>query len=140
MKSKIFLLFLLTSFIFSFYTGYGDDDGAKIVAYYFHGNSRCSNCVTIEKYSREAIEKYFVEELQNGKLEFKTFNTDKPENRHYIQDYQLYTKSLVVVLYKNNEQIKWKNLSDVWLYLRNKEKFYQYVKDEVEKFLQEIEQ
>jgi len=110
---------------------------AKVIAYYFHGTFRCSTCRTIEKYSKEAIETYFASELKNGTLDFKPINVDEPENRHYIQDYQLYTRSLVLVQYKDDKQQEWKNLSEVWSYVRDKEKFYQYVKDETESFLKE---
>jgi hypothetical protein len=107
----------------------------KVVAYYFHGNYRCYTCQTIERYSRDAIEKYFAGELQNKRLEFRPVNVDMEENRHFIQDYQLYTRSLVIVLYRNNQQETWKNLKDVWIYIRNQGKFDQYVKTEIESFL-----
>lgn len=112
---------------------------AKVIAYYFHGTFRCSTCRTIEKYSKEAIETYFASELKNGTLEFKPINVEEPENRHYIQDYQLYTRSLVLALYKDNKQDGWENLPDIWFYVRDREKFYQYVKDETERFLKGIE-
>lgn len=108
----------------------------KVVAYYFHGTYRCITCRTIERYSKEAIERYFAQELKNGTLEFKPINVEEPENRHYIQDYQLFTRSLVLVRYKDDEQQEWKNLSEVWSYVRDKDKFYQYVKEETKKFLQ----
>jgi hypothetical protein len=121
------------------FQGASCDSNNKIIAYYFHGTNRCTTCRTIERYSKEAIEKYFAQELKNRTLEFKPINVDEPENRHYIQDYQLYTKSLVLALYKDDKQLKWKNLSEVWSYVSDKEKFYQYVKDETERFLQETE-
>ena len=111
---------------------------SQVIAYYFHGTYRCSTCQTIEQYSREAIEQYFSKELDNKTLEFKPLNVDEPENKHYIQDYELFTKSLVIVLYKDDKQVKWKNLEDVWKYVGDKEKFYTYVKEEVENFLNEL--
>jgi hypothetical protein len=112
---------------------------SRVIAYYFHGNFRCTTCRTIEKYSGEAIEKYFSKELSTGKLVFKPVNVEEGENRHYIQDYQLFSKSLIIVLYKDDKQVKWKNLKEVWTYAGDKEKFYQYVKDEVEGFLKEAQ-
>lgn len=110
---------------------------SKVIAYYFHGTYRCITCRTIEKYSKEAIENYFSNELNNGKLVFKSINVEEPENRHFIQNYQLFTRSLVLSLVKKDKEIKWKVLPDVWKYYRDKTKFFQYVKDEVEKFLKE---
>jgi len=110
----------------------------KVIAYYFHGNFRCPACYRIEQYSREAIESNFKEELKSGKLVFKVINVEKRGNQHFIKDYQLYTKSLVISLVKDGKEIKYKNLTKVWEYLRNKQKFYNYVKDEIEKFLGEL--
>ena len=33
----------------------------KVIAYYFHTNTRCSTCMKIEAYSKEAIEQGFAE-------------------------------------------------------------------------------
>ena len=110
---------------------------SKVVAYYFHGTFRCTTCQTIEKYSKEAIEHYFANELKNGTLEFKSLNVEEAENRHYVQDYQLFSRSLVISLVKQDKEVTWKNLTDVWKLVRDKDKFFQYVKDEVEKFLKE---
>lgn len=109
----------------------------KVIAYYFHGNYRCYTCTKIESYSREAIEAYFADDLKTGQLEFLPVNVDEPANRHFIQDYQLHTRSLVLTLYRNNQQQKWKNLKDVWQLVRDKDRFYQYVKSETEQFLAE---
>jgi hypothetical protein len=110
---------------------------AKVIAYYFHGTFRCTTCQNIEKYSKEAIEHYFPNELKNGKIEFKPLNVEETENRHYIQDYQLFSRALVISLVKQDKEVTWKNLSDVWKHVRNKDKFFQYVKDEVDIFLKE---
>ena len=110
---------------------------SKVIAYYFHGTFRCSTCRTIEEYSHEAIQTYFAKELGNGGLEFRPVNVDEPENKHFIQDYQLVTRSLVLSLVSDGKEKKWKNLPEVWKLVRDKERFFQYVKDEVAIFLKE---
>lgn len=110
---------------------------SKVIAYYFHGTFRCGTCSTIEQYSHDAIQTYFAKELGNGKLEFRPVNVEEPGNKHFIQDYQLVTRSLVLSLVTDGKETKWKNLPDVWKLVRDKDKFFQYVKDEVEKFLKE---
>ena len=112
---------------------------SKVIAFYCHGTFRCSTCQTIEKYSHDAIYQYFSKELSTGKLEFKAVNVEEEENRHYIKDYQLFSKSLILVLYKDDKQVKWKILKEVWIHAGDKEKFFQYVKDEVEGFLKEAQ-
>lgn len=109
--------------------------GNQVVAYYFHGTFRCSSCLKIEQYSREAIEKYFGNELKSGNLVFKVINVEGKGNEHYMNDYQLYTKSLVLSLVKDGKEIKSVNLKQVWEYLGNREKFYEYVKNNVDSYL-----
>lgn len=110
----------------------------KVVAFYFHGNYRCSNCKKIEQYSREAIDKYFTKELKIKKLTFTIINTDQPENKHFVEDYQLYTRSLIIAEFKDGKQVRWKNLTKVWNYLNDRDKFYKYVQSEIQKYLENI--
>lgn len=110
----------------------------KFVAFYFHGNFRCTNCKKIEQYSGEAIEKYFSKQLKTKKLVFNIINIDLPENKHFTEDYQLYTRSLIVAEFKDGKQVKWKNLTKVWDYLNDRDKFYEYVKSEIQKYLEHI--
>jgi len=110
-------------------------DTGTVMAYYFHGNFRCYNCFTIEQYSKEAIEKYFPEQLKNGRLSFSVINTDMPENEHFIKAYQLYTRSLIIAEFKNGKQVRWANLAKVWDYIKDRDAFYNYVKTEIEKAL-----
>lgn len=109
---------------------------SNYVAYYFHGNFRCTNCRKIEQFSREAVEKYFAEELKTKRLVFQEVNIDVPENKHFINDYQLYTRSLIIAEFREGKQVKWKNLTRVWNYLGNREKFYDYVRSEIQAYLE----
>jgi thiol-disulfide isomerase/thioredoxin len=110
----------------------------QVVAYYFHGTFRCSSCLKIEQYSKEAIGKYFGNELKSGKLIFKVINVEEKGNEHYVTDYQLYTKSLVLSLVKDGKEIKSENLVKVWEHLGDRDKFYEYVKNNVDSYLKEL--
>jgi len=109
---------------------------SKVIAYYFHGNFRCANCTKIEAYSKEAVETGFKQQIQDGVIEWKVVNTDEPANKHFMSDYQLFTKSLVIVKLEDGKQVEWKNLQKVWEYLNNKDKFIKYVQDEVNAYLE----
>lgn len=111
----------------------------KVIAYYFHGNFRCPTCHAMEQYSKEAIESNFKDALSSGRLEFKVVNTDERGNEHFVQDYQLYTKSLVLSLLKDGKEIKSKNLTKIWDRVRNKQSFIDYVNEEVANFLKEAQ-
>jgi len=113
--------------------------GNRVTAYYFHGNFRCYTCHTMEQYSKEAIQANFKDALSSGKLEFKVINVEDRGNEHFTQDYQLYTKSLVLSLLKDGKEIKSKNLTKIWEYVRNKQRFFDYVSEEVNNFLKEAQ-
>jgi len=98
--------------------------GNQVIAYYFHGTFRCSNCLKIEQYSKEAIEQNFKNEIDSGKLVFKVINVEEKGNEHFTNDYQLYTKSLVITLVKDGREVKYENLKKVWEYLNNQSQFH----------------
>jgi hypothetical protein len=107
----------------------------KVIAYYFHTNTRCSTCIKIEQYSHEAIEQGFPEELKNGTLEMRIVNYEQPENRHFMQDYKLVSKSLVLVNTIDGKQTEWTNLKIVWQLTGRKDAFLNYVRREVRNYL-----
>ncbi len=123
------LAFAAISMVFPEPAGAAEDaDAAHVVAYYFHGNARCPTCHKLEQYSKEAIGP-----------DLKVVNVDEKENGHYIKDYQLYTKSLVLSLVKGSKEIKWKNLDKIWEYSGNRQKFIDYVKKEMSALLKEAQ-
>jgi hypothetical protein len=104
---------------------------SKIIAYYFHGTVRCVTCRKIESLSHDVVASDFAEPLKTGQLEWQVVNVDLPENQHFIRDYQLVTKSLVLVKYEDGKQVGYKNLQKIWTYINNEQAFRGYVKDEL---------
>lgn len=110
--------------------------GGKVIVYYFHTNYRCATCIKIEKYTRESIEAAFAKELKSGEIEFRSINVDLPDNKHYVNDYKLFTKSVILSDVAQGKELRWKNLSKVWELIRNQTKFKDYVKNETAAYLQ----
>jgi hypothetical protein len=104
--------------------------------YYFHGNARCVSCRKIEALADEAVRDAFSEELKQGKVQWLVVNVEEPSNKHFIQDYKLYTKSLVVVDLVDGGQVRWKNLERIWELLLREDQFRRYVQDEVKSYLE----
>ena len=107
----------------------------KVVAYYFHTNTRCDTCIKIEAYSHEAIEEGFKSAIKDGTLELRVVNYEEPQNRHYIKDYKLVSKSLILVNLVEGKQTEWTNLKLVWTLVKSKEAFLNYVRGEVKDYL-----
>jgi hypothetical protein len=109
-----------------------------VQTYYFHATRRCATCMKLEQYSRGSIESNFKDQLKNGTLRFAEVNFDEPENRHFLQDYNLIYRSLVLVRYKDGKQVTYKNLERIWELVGREKDFSEYVKTEVEAMLKEL--
>ena len=103
----------------------------KSTVYYFHGDIMCMSCHKIESYTKQIYDENFKNDF-----DLKIVNTDRPENKHFVKDYGLYTQSIILVrVNKNGEGTEYKNLDKVWSYVENENKFKNYVKNEIQSFL-----
>jgi hypothetical protein len=118
--------------------GARSEAGSKIIAYYFHVNVRCTTCRAIETYSSQAIHKRFKDDMAAGRLEWRLVNVQNPENRHFIEDFKLFTKSLVLVRIQDGRQQEYKVLNDTWELVRTPELMGQYVEKETRDFLRKL--
>lgn len=107
----------------------------RVIAYYLHTTYRCPTCRKLEAYAREAIESGFPEEIKTGRLVWQAVDFEKKANKHFVKDFQLYTKSLVLVDEARGEQLRWKNLPKIWELWRDKDAFFTYVQDETRAYL-----
>ncbi len=108
---------------------------SKFIAYYFHTTQRCVTCRKIEALSREAVQASFANELKDGTLEFKTINVEEIQNRHFIKDFKLYTKSLVIAKVSGDKTGQFRNLPKVWELVYSPKDFTRYVKTEISSFM-----
>jgi hypothetical protein len=107
----------------------------QVIAYYFHSTFRCTTCLAMEELTKEAILTGFPEELKSGRLVLKVINFDEEQNNHFIKDYDLSTKSVVIVDMKGGAQIRWKNLVKIWDLMDSKEAFLKYIQEETRSYL-----
>ena len=139
-RKHVFVVFAVLIFLTGA-TGAAEKDAEipsereKVIVYYFHGTYRCPSCTKIEKWSYEAIKHSFLKALEEDRLLWKPVNVDKPENSHFVQEYSLFTKSLIITEMKGEKQTKWKNLDKVWRLLSDQEKFSAYVTQEVKNYM-----
>jgi hypothetical protein len=107
----------------------------RVLAYYFHTTKRCVSCRKIEAYTTEAITTGFAGELKDGRLVFQAVNVDEKENERFVKQYQLFTKTVVLVDERSGKQVAWKSLPKVWELLNDKEAFQRYVQAETRAYL-----
>jgi hypothetical protein len=109
----------------------------RIFAYYLHGDRRCATCRKLEAYSEEALRVGFPEMLKDSTLIWGTINYDRKENEHYLEDYNLFTKALILSRVRDGSEIEWKNLDRIWELVNDKDKYLDYVRKETEAFLKQ---
>lgn len=107
----------------------------RVIAYYFHANFRCVTCKKVENLSEKAIKTGFAGELKDGTVDWHAVNVEVKGNEHFIQDYKLYSKSLVLVEMVGDKQVKWKNLESIWKLVNKEDAYLKYVQDEVKMYL-----
>ena len=108
--------------------------GQQVIAYYFFGNVRCQTCKKIEAYTSETIAA-FTNELSTGLLEWRTANTDEREHEHFVKDYELTSRSVVLVRMMDGKQVEWKNLPLIWDLVKDKSAFQEYISEETQIYL-----
>ena len=109
--------------------------GDTVVAYYFYGDVRCQTCKKLEAYTSESILTSFTNELSTGALKWETVNTDEKENEHFVTDFELTSRSVVLVKWVDGKQTEWKNLERIWDLVGEKGTFQKYITEEARAFL-----
>ena len=106
-----------------------------LVVYYFHGDTRCPTCRNIEKYSLEAVQAAFAEELAQNKLLWKAVNYEEPGNSHFATEYEIVSPTVVLVRTANGEVDDWRNLDRVWELVSDREASTEYIQNETRSML-----
>jgi hypothetical protein len=104
----------------------------EILVYYFHATARCATCRKIEAYAKETVTTRFASDLEARRLEWQAVNVDEAANRHFIRDFGLYTRSVVIVDARHPKRFK--VLDQTWQLVRDKEAFQKYVEQEIRAF------
>ena len=132
--AQIHFVLILSIFLLGMSPSLSQAQGVVIVRY-FHSNVRCSTCLAFEDWSKTAVER-FPKELKNGTLKWQVINFDEPENKHYIKDYDLAEKSLVLIREENGKIVRWKNVEEFWDFDENqKEEFVDFVQKLIADYL-----
>ncbi|MEQ8789828.1 MAG: nitrophenyl compound nitroreductase subunit ArsF family protein [Pirellulaceae bacterium] len=101
-----------------------------MVAYYFHSDTRCPTCRTIESLAQQAVEDGFAKELAAGTVQWRVVNYQRPESQSAVERYEIVAPIVVLSKVQGGEEIAWKSLDDVWRLTDDKAKFVTYVQEE----------
>lgn len=116
----------------------GNPGENKVLVYYFYTSVRCPTCRKIEALTEQTVKNTFAAALQEGKIEWRPTNVQLPQNRHFVRDYDLFTKSVVIVLVEDGRQTEWKNLGKVWELVSDEKAFSSYVGGAIREWLRKL--
>jgi hypothetical protein len=106
-----------------------------ILVTYFSSDVRCATCVRIERLTRETVERNFGPELASGRIALRTVNLDRPGNEHFVRDYSLVSKTVIVSDLAKGQEVRWENLQHVWTKHKDRQAFEAYVVEAVRRHL-----
>lgn len=81
-----------------------ESDKTCVEILYFHGDMRCRNCVAMEKGVTELLEDQFKEEVNEGKIVFKTIDITTPEGEKIADNYNVSWSSLYLNNWKDGKE------------------------------------
>ncbi len=105
--------------------------GSKTVVYYFHGNQRCKTCKQIEALTKKIVEESFAAQLKDGSMDVRVVNVDQAENEHFVDDYELAVRSVVVSKVDGGKETNWRRLDKVWQLVHDEAAFAAYLREEI---------
>ncbi len=82
----------------------------RLVAFYFHGTKRCTSCNSIESLTREALKA----ETDAAQVEIRSVNIDEAPNAHFVDDFQLTMRTVVLAEETGGTIARWKRLDECW--------------------------
>jgi len=111
-----------------------EDGHPSVIVYFFDSDKECTTCTNLKEYAYEALQTYFPSQLASGDIAWRALNVDQPENEHYVTEFGLYSKSVVVVRIEDEQQTEWKNLESIWDLVYDKPAYIEYIRAEVQDF------
>ena len=109
-----------------------------LTVYYFWEAPRCETCLKLEGYAEEALRNGFSEELKSGLVRWRPVNVGEPAGEHFVKDYELFTKALILSDVRHGKEAKWRNLDKIWDLVDDKGAYIKYVQGEVAMALKEM--
>ena len=85
-----------------------------VVVYYFHGTKRCGTCNKMERLTAEVVSDRFSERRRDGSVAFRTVNLETDATRHFIADFELASKAVVMVERSGGKDLAWRRLDAIW--------------------------
>jgi hypothetical protein len=106
-----------------------------LVVYYFHSNTRCPTCQSIESQAKDTVQADFASQLSSGAVTWKILNYEQPANAQLAKKFEIQMPVVVLAKMKAGQVEDWKRLDEVWALVGDKPAFAKYVREQVTRML-----
>ena len=106
-----------------------------LVVYYFHSNTRCPTCQSIESQAKDTVQTDFASQLTSGEVSWKVLNYEQPANAQLAKKFEIQMPVVVLAKMKAGQVEDWKRLDEVWALVGDKPAFAKYVRDQITRML-----
>jgi len=110
-----------------------------VVVYYFHGNKRCQTCNRMESLATLAIDEGFADRQRAGTVLFKPVNIETDATRHFVTDFEMTNRCVVMVERKNGKDHGWRRLDEVWAKISDDTEYKAYITENLTACLDNLE-
>lgn len=133
---KVFILTISGMIANSLNSNAQAKDQSLLTVYYFHNTHRCATCNAIEAKTRETLDTYFTDKLNEGTIKLVVLNAEDTENKAIVEKYEVWGSSLMLVKVQDDKELV-ENLTDfAFANARNNpDKFIKELKSDIEKML-----
>ena len=115
----------------------GNLNDNQVVVYYFHRKFRCQSCEVLESTLMSTIQVTYSNHFGAGRLAMCIINVDDPENRFYLEQFEILGNSIVIVEKRGGVVSRYKNLESIWDVSEDREAITKMLRTEVGGFLSE---
>jgi len=106
----------------------------RVVVMYFHRTQRCPTCLKMGSYAQEAVKTGFAKQMKEGKVEFHFIDFQNEKNEAFVKGYKIGGPTLIVARVAGKKVAQYKNLTEMWSKVGDKEEFLKYVQGNVKEY------
>ena len=86
----------------------------QVVVYYFHRKFRCQSCEVLESTLQNTLQVSYADHFGTGRLAMCVVNLDDPVNRHYLDQFKIFSNSVVIVEKRGGKVLRFKTVESIW--------------------------
>jgi len=96
----------------------------------FHGNQQCTSCVNLGKFANSTANKYFQEEVAQGRVRYLDINAEADPANPLVVKYAPTHASLYAITYNSTGE-HFEELAQAWYYTSDEAAYSSYLKTEI---------